>query len=265
MNLELRKGYVFLPASEVTPILQKLNVAPPTAPILGAVTAEGAKPGPPGYWISVITEDPIGHVPESGADEIASMTFLDSVKQARPAAPALTAFAVTPSYTPADKALVWAERYGAKPPTPDLRHEQRLLGRETVAGVTTIGEAKALKKISKCAKDVMAMLSFSPGKTYADFVAGSDRTSEYDLPGLITGKRKAGPMAQTAPSAAPGAAPMTLADFKPGGKLQWVPWLGGGIVVLTIAYFAVSALRRRPGAPSGAVDDAPHDGDGNTA
>jgi hypothetical protein len=54
---------------------------------------------------------------------------------------------------------------------------------------------------------------------------------------------------------------MSFADFAPGGKLQWLPWLGGGAVLLTAGYFAVGALRRR----SGAIDHAPQDGDGNAA
>ena len=54
---------------------------------------------------------------------------------------------------------------------------------------------------------------------------------------------------------------MTLADFAPGGKLQWVPWLGGGAVALTGGYFLVSALRRR----SGATDYTAQDSHGDQA
>jgi len=247
LNLALRNGYQFIPAADVSPILQQLNAPPSAAPVLGAVVAEKSRPGDRGYWISVITEDPIGHVMETGGDEIGSMTFLDSVKKARPASPALTAFAVTPAYAREAKTLLWAEKFDAKPPTPDLRHEQRLLGRNSVAGVTTIGAAKSLKGITGSAKTVMAMLSFAPGKAYGDFSSAVDRVSEYDLPGLITGKRKAGPMAD-AGAAAPNPAPapaFALADLAPGGKLQWAPWLGGGIVALGGVYLLISALRRR--------------------
>jgi uncharacterized membrane-anchored protein len=262
LSLELRKGYAFVSATDVPPILQKLGVAAPSGAILGGVTAEGAKPGAKAYWISVVSEDPIGHVPETGAAEISSVSFLDSVQKARSGEPKLSSFAVTPSYAPAGRALVWGELLDTKT-APDLRHEQRLLGRDSVAGVTTIGAKSQLKKLAKAAGDVLAMISFAPGKTYGDFNSATDRSSEYDLPGLITGKRKAGPMAETAAAGGPPAsahAPVTLADFAPGGKLQLVSLLLGGIVVLTAGYLTISALRgRRPADDGGYIEDNPDD------
>ncbi len=263
-KLQLRRGYTFLPAGDVPPILQKLGVQPPQGGIVGAVVADGSKPGARDYWISVMTLDAIGNVPENGADEIGSMAFLESVKQARPADPPLDAFAVTPAYDRPKKTLVWAEQYLTKG-APDLRYEHRLLGRTSVLGVTTIGHLGQLKPIEKAANDVFSMLSFAPGQTYADFQAG-DRRSDYDLPGLITGKRKAGPLAEVAGDGAPAGGSthpaFSLANFAPGGQYALATYALGGLALASIAWMVVGALRRGRGR-SGDDNLTPPDADRN--
>jgi uncharacterized membrane-anchored protein len=264
-NLELRKGYAFIPASDVPPILQQLGVAPPSGTILGAVTAEGAKPTAKGYWISVVSQDQIGHVPESGADEISSVSFLDSVKAARTGEPKLTAFNPDPVYAAGAKALSWGEVLDTGAAA-NLRNEQRLLGRDFVIGVTTYGASSAAKKIAVSGQAVAGMCVIAPGHLYSDFVPATDRLSEYDLPGLITGKRRAGPLAETADAGgapAPAtASALSLADFMPGGKMGWAPFALAGVVGLGIIYLAISAVRRGPSGGRNA-DEPPADDNPN--
>ena len=264
VNLELRKGYAFVTANDVPPILEKLGVAAPSGTILGAVTADGAQVGAKGYWISVVTEDQIGHVPETGADQISSVTFLDSVKAARPPEPKLASFAITPAYAQGSKTLTWAEKYDVKTAA-NLKHEARILGRDSVIGVTTFGPSSALKKISRSGDAVASMVTFAPGHLYADFVPATDRASEYDLPGLITGKRKAGPLVETADA---GAAPanatsmqFAAADFMPGGKYQLATYGLGGLLGLGVLYLIFSAVRGRSGGSHD--DETPSDNNPN--
>jgi hypothetical protein len=188
----------------------------------------------------VLSYDAIGNVPETGADEIGAINFLDTVKAARPADP-LDSFAVAPSYDPVAKDLAWAEQYTAKSSRNSLRYEQRGLGRAGVVGLTTIARPAALEKVKAEAKNVRAMVTFNDGQRYGDFIAASDRVSDCNLPCLIDGKARPAAVAPT-PENAPAAGGFAIADLLPGGKFGWVSYLAGGLAVLALGYGVVRAV-----------------------
>jgi uncharacterized membrane-anchored protein len=244
LRLDLTRGYVFIPPPKVPPILKKLDAPAPSATVLGAVAPGGRAAGDARYWVAVLTYDPVGHVPETGADELGAITFIDTVKAARPPTPGLQSFAVAPNYDPIGKALIWCEQYAAKSSRENaIRHEQRLLGRAGDAGVTTIGRPGNLEAVKGGAKAVLAMLAFNDGYRYVDFVEASDRVSDYDLPGLISGKRRAPP--PPVPAEAPKVGAFTLSDLLPGRPYGWASYLAGGVVLLGLIWFAIRAITNR--------------------
>jgi uncharacterized membrane-anchored protein len=248
MNLDLREGYVYVPPQDVPALLKTLNARAPAAQSLGAVAPAGKKAGDAEYWAAFISYDPIGRVPETGAEELGAITFLDSVKLARPAEPALQSFAVAPSYEARSRTLIWGEQYASKAKTDNaLRYETRLLGRSGVAGITIVSRPEQLEKVKAEGRAVRDMISFNDGQRYSDFSASTDRVSQYNLPGLIDGKVRAAAVEQTPAQAT--APPFALADLAPGGRYGWVSYLAGALAIL-IALLGVfraigSAFRSR--------------------
>jgi uncharacterized membrane-anchored protein len=236
-------GVEFIPANEVPPLLQKGDAAAPPGTVLGGLAPTGAKPGAKDYRLTVISYQQIGHVPESGQADLSSMTFLDSVKAARPT-DSVESFLAPPLYTSNGHVLTWTEQRTATGGA-EARAEQRFLGRDAVIGLTTIGRADQALPIAAAQPGLAQMIVFSPGYSYIDYVAGTHKASDYDLPALITGKPNAVAMA-----AAPApAAPSMFANLPdpPGG---WAPYLAlGGLAVASVGFLAIRS-RRTP-----AIDD----------
>jgi hypothetical protein len=91
-----------------------------------------------------------------------------------------------------------------------VRSEQRILGREGVAGITIDGRADQIATITAALPEIGRMVTFAPGKAYGDFVAGTDPAPAYDLPSLLTLKSRPAD-ADKAPSAETAAEPGTAA------------------------------------------------------
>lgn len=249
MHLDLTKGYVFIPPQDVPPLLKTLGVPAPAAQSLGAVAPAGKKAGAADYWAAFVSYDPIGHVPETGADELGAITFIDSVKAARPAEPALDSFAAAPAYDPLAKTLTWGEQYAAKSKNANsLRHETRVLGRAGVAGITVVARPSMLEKVKAEAKAVRGMIAFNDGQRYGDFADATDRVSQYNLPGLIDGKVRAAAVVETPP--APASQPFAFADVLPGGRYGWASYLAGGLALLmAVGAIGRAVTRRSAGGP----------------
>lgn len=247
VHLDLTNGYTFIQTKDVQPILNTLKAPAPTMPILGAVAPAGKRPGQADYWLAVITYQPIGNVPETGNDEMTSMSFINNVKASRPANPPLEIFAVAPSYDySGSKTLTWGEKYTPTNAAPNsLRYEQRVLGRSGVAGITLIARPNALDKARQEGKAVRSMVTFNLGQRYADFRPSTDKVAQYNLPGLIDGKPR---VAQTAvaasvtPPADSSGTPMTLADFMPGGKYMGVSFVAAGLLALGVLFGLVKFI-----------------------
>ena len=240
-RVDLTSGYVWIAAPDVAPILRTLSAPTPRLPVQGAIAPAGKRAGAADYWISVVSYDPIGHVPETGSDELAAINFLDTVKNTRPADP-LDSFAISPAYDPVAKNLVWAEQYRANAGRNSLRHEQRALGRSAVIGLTTIARPAMMERLRTETRNVRAMVAFNTGQRYSDFLTGSDRVSDCNLPCLVDGRRR--PVAAPAPAAPANAPsqPLTMADLMPGGKYGWASYLAGGLAVLALGYGVVRAI-----------------------
>jgi uncharacterized membrane-anchored protein len=253
MHLDLTKGYKFVPPADVPALLKTLNARAPSAQSLGAVVPDGKKAGAADYWAAFVSYDPIGHVPETGVDELGAITFIDSVKVARPAEPALQSFAVAPTYDAPSKTLLWGEQYASKSKSDyALRYETRLLGRSGVAGITMIAQPAQLEKVRAEGRAVRDMIAFNDGQRYSDFSGSTDRVSQYNLPGLIDGKVRAAPAEET-PATAP-AQPFAFSDVLPGGRYGWASYLAGGLLALMAVGGIANAITRggrsRPGPPS---------------
>ncbi|HET9230829.1 MAG TPA: DUF2167 domain-containing protein [Vitreimonas sp.] len=246
MTLNVPDGYRFYSAEEAQRFMLRNNASAPDGVVVGLLARAGDDIRADGTWATVISYDAIGYVQPETAAGLSDANFETSVRDARTTQNrAFEGFVAPPAFDAAAPNLVWAERSavpgaGGK----DLRFEQKVLGRNGVACMTSIGSADQLDDITAAADELRGMLSFSEGQRHADFQPASDRVSAYSVPGLVTGVPNAQPQA-VADAASTGAGQTAF-----GGLAGWFPWVAFGVVVLAIVGFVMMRRRRDDAEPA---------------
>lgn len=240
LALNVPEGYRFYSAEEAYAYLQRNNAPAPSGAVYGLIARAGDDIRQPGVWATVISYDAIGYVQPETASGLSAATFEDDVRAARQSQNRVfEGFAAQPAFDAEAPALVWAERVAAPASQgPDLRYEQRVLGRQGVACLTSIGAADQMTQMMEAAGDLRAMLSFPEGQRHADFQPASDQVSAYSVPGLVTGVAATEPQALAQDAGAGGSGQTAF-----GGLSGWFPWIALGVVVLAGAGYLL--MRRR--------------------
>ncbi|MGD9968035.1 MAG: DUF2167 domain-containing protein [Hyphomonadaceae bacterium] len=240
LSLNVPAGYRFYSAEEAQRYLQRANQPAPSGVVYGLLARNGEDIRAPGTWATVISYDALGYVQPETASGLGDANFETSVRDARQTQNRrFESFAANPSFNTETPYLVWAENVAAPGGAggKDLRYEQKILGRNGVACMTSIGSADQMPAIAAAASDLRAMLTFPEGQRHADFQAASDQVSAYSVPGLVTGVPTAQPQAASAPTT--GGSGQTAF----GGLSGYFPWIALGVVVLAGAGYMM--MRRR--------------------
>jgi uncharacterized membrane-anchored protein len=237
--LSVPEGYRFYSAEQALAYLQRNNANAPDGAVFGLIARAGDDIRADGTWATVVSYDAIGYVQPETAAGLSDANFETSVRDARTTQNrAFEGFIAQPAFDATAPNLVWAERAavpgaGGK----DLRYEQKVLGRNGVACLTSIGSADQMDEITAAAADLRGMLSFQEGARHADFQPATDTVSSYSVPGLVTGVPNAQPqaLAETA---------STTAQTGFGGLAGWFPWVAIGVIVLAIGGFMMMRRKR---------------------
>lgn len=238
ITLNVPQGWTFYSAEEAQRYLQLNNAAAPSGAVLGLLARDGDNVRAPGTWATVVSYDAIGYVQPETASGLSDANFEADVRAARTQqARAFEGFATAPAFDTATPNLVWAERSAAPGSHgPDLRYEQKSLGRYGVACLTSIGSADQMPEIEAAAAALRGMLSFPEGRRHADFQAATDQVSSYSVPGLVTGVPT--PVAQAASEPAP------TGQTAFAGMSGWFPWIAIGVIILAIGGYMLMRKRR---------------------
>ncbi len=239
LTLNVPRGYRFYSAEEAYGFMQRNEATAPSGTVYGLVARAGDDIRAPGTWATVISYDAIGYVQPETASGLADAAFEAEVRAARNNQNRrFEGFIVSPEYETDAPTLVWAERSAAPGAGgKDLRFEQKVLGRNGVACLTSIGSADQLDDIMAAADDLRGMLSFTEGQRHSDFEPASDQVSAYTVPGLVTGVPASDPQAL-----ASGAADDGQTGF--GGLAGWFPWVAFGVILLAGAGYLMMRRRR---------------------
>jgi uncharacterized membrane-anchored protein len=240
VTLNVPQGWKFYSAEEAQRYLQRNNASAPQGVTLGLLAREGDNINAPGTWATVVSFDAIGYVQPETASGLSDANFESEVRAARTQqARAFEGFAAQPAFDANVPNLIWAERSAAPGSQgPDLRYEQKSLGRYGVACLTSIGSADQMPAIEAAAAELRNMLSFPEGRRHADFQPASDQVSAYSVPGLVTG-------VPTPPPAQAASEPVTTGQTAFGGLAGWFPWVAIGVIVLAIAGYMMMRKRNR--------------------
>lgn len=150
-------------------------------------------------WAIIITYDDSGHVSD---DDAAGINYDDLLKEMQQATRdnnearkkegyesiELVGWAKPPYYDSAAKKLYWAKRLKFGTDADDtLNYSIRALGRTGVLELTVVASMQQLTVVDGRINEVLGMVAFNPGSTYAEFSPGVDKVAEYGIAGLIAG------------------------------------------------------------------------------
>ncbi|MEQ9505426.1 MAG: DUF2167 domain-containing protein [Hyphomonas sp.] len=197
-TLMVSDAFDFYGVADTRTILEDLWNNPPDENVLGMIFPAGLSPVD-APWGALFTYEETGYVTD---DDAASTDYAELLSQMQTNTRdynqervklgyeevELVGWAVPPSYDAATHRLIWAKDllFASAEGAHTLNYDMRLLGRHGVLSVNLIGSMDALADVRAAGPDVLALASFNPGATYADYVKG-DKTAGYGVAALIAG------------------------------------------------------------------------------
>ncbi|MBI1400099.1 DUF2167 domain-containing protein [Hyphomonas sp.] len=198
VTLSVSDDYDFYSASESRTILEDLWGNPEDTNVLGMIFPAGLSPVD-ASWGAVLTYEDTGYVTDDDAASTDYAQLLNDMQSGTRESNAarvrqgfeevqLVGWAVPPSYDAESHRLIWAKDllFASSDGTHTLNYDMRLLGRHGVLSVNMVAAMDALSDVRSAGPDVLALASFNPGATYADYVKG-DKTAGYGVAALIAG------------------------------------------------------------------------------
>jgi len=198
-KITLTDNFRYLDPAETNKVVHELWNNPPDTHTLGMIFPTNAGPLDSDGWGIVIGYDPGGYVKDDDADKINYDDLLKQMKKdtedenearvkAGYRAMELVGWAAPPHYDKATHKLYWAKEYQAVGTSHStLNYNIRILGRRGVLILNAVASMKEFDAIDKQIPEVLSMVDFQAGNTYADFDPKIDKIAEYGLATLVAG------------------------------------------------------------------------------
>lgn len=150
-------------------------------------------------WAVVVGYDESGHVSDSDANGIDYDDLLkdmqksaeesNAARRERGFAPVtLVGWAAPPHYDQTAHKLYWAKRLRFEGNDADtLNYNIRALGRRGVLVLNVVASIDQLPMVERRVPEILGMVTFSPGNTYAEYDPDVDTVAAYGIAGLIAG------------------------------------------------------------------------------
>ena len=198
-KINLTPGFRFLGNADSRKILHDVWNNPDDPNILGMIFPKDKGPLDADNWAVLVSYEDNGYVKDDDASKI---NYTDLLKQMQQSAKDdnpervkegystldIVGWAEAPRYDPATHKLYWAKdlKVGGED-SDQLNYDIRVLGRRGVLVLSILGGMDQLKEINDAAPQILSMVDFQPGNTYAEFDPKIDKVAEYGLAGLIAG------------------------------------------------------------------------------
>ena len=150
-------------------------------------------------WVVVLGYDDSGYVSDSDAGGIDYDELLKDMQKSTEEAnkarreqgyPAVTlvGWATPPHYDQVTHKLYWAKRLSFEGNAADtLNYNIRALGRRGVLVLNVVGSMDRLSMVEQRAPEILGMVAFNQGNTYAEYEPNVDKMAAYGIAGLIAG------------------------------------------------------------------------------
>ena len=226
-TLNLPEGYQFLDSKDGKTVIEELWGNPPgsASGIEGLVIPRGQDVVSADSWAIVVQFEEDGYASDEDADDIDYDDLLKDMKKSSLEASKrrvaagygkmeLAGWALPPRYDKSSKILYWAQEFVTDNPGNSLNYDVRVLGRRGVLSLNAIAGASQKQEIDALTPEIVSLVSFNTGHTYADYNSSTDKKADYTLAGLVVGG------AVAAKLLAKGGILLLLAKF---GKLLIIP------------------------------------------
>ena len=203
-KINLTDDFRFLDNADARQVLHNLWGNPDQPNILGMIFPKDKGPLDHGGWAVIVKYEEGGYVKDDDAEKINYDDLLKQMQQqARDATPErekegypsieLVGWAAPPRYDKTTHKLYWAKdlRFGGESHD-TLNYDIRILGRRGVLVLSAISSMNNFPEIDQQVPQILSMVDFQPGNTYAEFDPKIDKVAEYGLTALIAGGALAG-------------------------------------------------------------------------
>jgi uncharacterized membrane-anchored protein len=195
-TLKLPEGFGYLPTAEASKLMLAMG-NDVGENFIGLIVPLG-----PEDWMISVDYDPAGYIKDDDAKNWKSDELLQNLKDGTEAGnerrgklgiPALevTRWIEPPAYDSATQRLVWSIEAREKNATADaentVNYNTYVLGRDGYISLDLITSATQIEAQKPIARTLLAAVSFSEGKRYADFNSSTDKIAAYGLAALVGG------------------------------------------------------------------------------
>ena len=193
-SLALPPGYAFVPQPEAGRLLRSYGGSPATD-LVGVVLPTGE-----GEWLAILRWVGAGYVRDDDAQNWNADELLASLKEGTEEAnkdraargfPALEVrgWVERPAYDAGQQRLVWSALVARKDGsgTESVNYNTYALGRQGYLSLNLISSPAAIAADKAHARQLLAAISYAPGKRYQEFDASTDRVAAYGLAALVGG------------------------------------------------------------------------------
>ncbi len=200
-TINVPEGYRFLEAADAKFVLEDLWGNPPSGEkIVGLLfPANSGATDPEGYTF-VVSYEAMGYVKDDDAGKIDYNELLTELKKGSDednkererlnlTTMDLVGWAAQPYYDKDKKVLYWAKEFSIPEAEENtLNYDIRVLGRKGVLVLQAIAGMSAFDTVNAHIVDVLQMVAFTKGNTYADFDSKTDDVAAWTIGGLVVGK-----------------------------------------------------------------------------
>jgi len=204
-TINLNDNYRFLNTDDSNKVLHDLWGNPVDSQVLGMIFPANVDLTDEHSWGVIVSYEESGYVKDDDADKINYDDLLKQIKQETLDENAqrkqdgsdpieLVGWAAPPRYDKATHKYYWAEDIRSQGPGggESLNYFIRVLGRRGVLVLNALAHMEDFKAVDEKVPDILSMVDFQAGNTYADFDPKVDKIAEYGLIGLITAGGLAG-------------------------------------------------------------------------
>jgi uncharacterized membrane-anchored protein len=203
-KINLTDDFRFLDSAGARKVLHDMWGNPDDPDVLGMIFPKNVDPNDSDAWGITVEYEEGGYVKDDDAESINYNDLLKKMQEeAKAASPErvkegypsieLVGWATPPRYDKATHKLYWAKDLKFGNDTEDtLNYDIRILGRRGTLVLGAIAPMNAFPQIDQKVPQILSMVDFQPGNTYAEFDPKIDKVAEYGLAGLVAGGAIAG-------------------------------------------------------------------------
>jgi uncharacterized membrane-anchored protein len=196
-TLHLPAKYVFIPQAQALRLLKAMGNRP-SPDTLGMVFPQEGEEN----WFVVVRYVSSGYIKDDDARDWKADELLASIKEGTAEANKerrqrgipemeVVGWVERPAYDAATHRLVWSlsSRDKGAPASEEqgVNYNTYMLGREGYISMNLVTGMNAVEGLKPTARELLASLDFTKGKSYAEFNASTDRVAEYGLAALVGG------------------------------------------------------------------------------